>query len=1339
MAASQRLIWTVIPRGINTGSSPPRLRVSVVVSPRLEHSSPNPTTLAEYPDWLDWPASLATISFDLQLSNGTLIPWSALTRVTTPSSPRWRAIFLETTPVNPYTFPAIAQLPIASYPVGSILQFSRQLYRQVAQLGLVDLPTLPEKPGQQEESLLGLIGQLTFDEETWQQLRESLRGQLQSRERAVQWNEQTPLREAIQWAKYFHEPPAARNPWNPNPSYEAAYTPFVRVPLTPPRPDFHEIHAALLNHPLLLQQLGFVLVLEFEPPAGMPATGWIQLVNLQWTPKIPTTHITPQTLYERSAMLFLPQPAPGSELQDGLLNLAGGAYGLDTLDPDSMVHKLVSFAHAVREAWQGTPAPFQSDRRLGGTAMLEESRSLGTPAPRTVGIMLYRKNAAFKLRQHLMKAISHNSTATTGGTPQLTYDDLLRGYRVDVWNSLTGGWHSITLRQATYRLLRTADELSDTDESTLTEATTSRADAEPDELRLHEGILVWKGWSLAAPRPGRVLHTEDEDNPVDPPNDPLSDYQVQGEFKVPPGTLPRLRFGHQYRFRLRAVDVAGYSRGWQEVDPTDFSRATPPIVYRRWEPVPPPVLLMRQVPDATDWRGEQLEVMAIRCYNDTDDATPTTQTSERHVAAPRGSIELAEQHGKLDTGPGGRLDPTTYTMLVQREDTLPGGSATLPSAQWTNPVTGEQVTLPVEPGAQFVVPYLPDPLARAAVFQHVPGVPPGQAWWIQPDGSLQIETIPIPRGVVIVNFGRAEDWPAVPAFRLVLAEGNAAPVWDGGNRMLTLYLPKGAEQKVLYSCALGATLTEATAALDLMALYHELAGISPHLKSLAAHGLVWMVTPHRVLTLLHAVQRPLAEPQLTSVGLSPRGYGETKAELTADISYDGKSTGKLAVAAAWETPVDNPAEDEPRDGKDGRPAPVPGKASIAELITDRPGHNVLSGQKLVHEFGDTKHRVVRYRVTAVSRFREFYPVDMGPEKFVREGPERTLSIPSSARPAVLEAVYAIPAFRWNRRSDGTTYVSERQTLTRVYIQRPWYSSGEGELVAVVLPPGSIGGGGVPRGGGVLGQFAVRLLGSPSLPETLKPYVTQWGLDPIWLSAPVPSDIAPIPALFRDTVASAQGLTLEELTGATVDVVAYEPRYDAERKLWYVDIALDPGESYFPFIRFALARYQPESIADAHLSRVTQLDFIQLLPRRMAQVVQDGSVLRILVEGHTYRAGAAVHATSEMEAVLEARVVAAPDAELGWEPVWAAPLSRMESRTPGFWVGEVRLDNLPSRYQGKSLRLVLREYEQWVADAPFGFTKPGTLPDWMGSQFTRRLVYADTIALGQAGIQIPPER
>ena len=108
-----------------------------------------------------------------------------------------------------------------------------------------------------------------------------------------------------------------------------------------------------------------------------------------------------------------------------------------------------------------------------------------------------------------------------------------------------------------------------------------------------------------------------------------------------------------------------------------------------------------------------------------------------------------------------------------------------------------------------------------------------------------------------------------------------------------------------------------------------------------------------------------------------------------------------------------------------------------------------------------------------------------------------------------------------------------------------------------------------------------------------------------------------------TVDNAQvGLTLAE-TGTVVDIAAHDVRYDPDRDLWFCDVAVNPGnseQSYMPFVRLALARYQPNSLPGVHLSRVALADFIQLTPDRSVSVaVSSRTTRRVTVSGPGYTA------------------------------------------------------------------------------------------------------------------------
>jgi hypothetical protein len=164
---------------------------------------------------------------------------------------------------------------------------------------------------------------------------------------------------------------------------------------------------------------------------------------------------------------------------------------------------------------------------------------------------------------------------------------------------------------------------------------------------------------------------------------------------------------------------------------------------------------------------------------------------------------------------------------------------------------------------------------------------------------------------------------------------------------------------------------------------------------------------------------------------------------------------------------------------------------------------------------------------------------------------------------------------------------------------------------------------------------------------LKNFVTQWGNDPIWLSPFIPGaapkrdnfplartapdsdgkwlpSFAPAaeadqpPGPFKTT-----GLEHPDLRNpvaqSLVEIAPHDVFFDEDRQLWYCDIEVTWGAAYFPFIRLALARYQPVALDTVHLSNVILADFMPLVPDRWLNVMQtrDPRTRRVSVFGHTF--------------------------------------------------------------------------------------------------------------------------
>jgi hypothetical protein len=300
---------------------------------------------------------------------------------------------------------------------------------------------------------------------------------------------------------------------------------------------------------------------------------------------------------------------------------------------------------------------------------------------------------------------------------------------------------------------------------------------------------------------------------------------------------------------------------------------------------------------------------------------------------------------------------------------------------------------------------------------------------------------------------------------------------------------------------------------------------------------------------------------------------------------------------------------------------------------------------------------------------------------------------------------------------------------RVYLNRPWFSSGEGELLGVAL---------WSYQNGSLNQ-ATR--------DKFKPFFTQWGMDPIWQTAQLAG--APDVDNFPDADDAEYNVSLEEASArqpdgkaGRVSVVGFAPRYDEDRMLWFADLTINlPSESYMPFVRLALVRYQPRALADAKVSRVVLADFAQLTPDRSAMVTADphhSRTVRVAVSGVAPRGPAAVVRAKPMPKQVSARPTRirvrvqrhddAIDSDLAWKDV-AADVAKVTAEKDGpvagnadltIWAGTVQFATKPAAGE---FRLVIEEHE--FISANYSEVEHGIV------QQPSRLVYAEIFAVDEA--------
>ena len=791
------------------------------------------------------------------------------------------------------------------------------------------------------------------------------------------------------------------------------------------------------------------------------------------------------------------------------------------------------------------------------------------------------------------------------------------------------------------------------------------------------------------------------------------------EIALEPHTAPRADL-------LSAVAAADVAAGVETDKLPAFGLAgktiTPLTPFLRWDPVPPPVVVARRrfttaesahhlvirsgvAATASDDDGDQATVVPpaawiaqIQAANPAA-AADWRATSERHLAAPNGSQRLNELHGRFDGMIGGdaatgkrllaaalREDGTLFdTQLVNLDDpsgapVLQPGVSLQAGPEIATPETdlskfeGRNRGNPI-PAGHYVIhdvdtlalPYLPDPLAAGVAMGMSEANRGSPLLW-----AFAVES-------TAARFGG--EWPAPECFRLVLESGPQARTSIDGN-VITVALPPGERLEMRLSSSLRRE------DLKLFALWNL---IPSKLRALdlierpAADGQFWAMTPFLTISLVHAVPRPVLPP-ITASLVALRALDATSAGLVGVIDCHAPSTDQLDAEASWDEWVDDLAAPGPvREARHAAPfhlqvEPDENMVVLAGELKDEfdgkddgvvrvdwsgIGLGPVRIHRAVHQFGDTRHRVVDYRFRATTRFREYFDPTLLPTPESRSlmGAPRRLSLPATARPPAPVVDSVIPIFRWDATGDpGQPFGVRRRRRSglRVYLQRPWYRSGDDEQLAVVI-------------------------GNPTSDAA---HTSMWGADPVWLNA------GPATRLVGLSVEDVYGAVgLDKVRGPDsrlsppafadlpvpgkpplpVSIIGYHPEYNADRRLWFVDVAIEPAAAVWPFVRLAVARYQPNSLAGLELSTAVLCDFAQLPPERaMTMSRPDEGSVRVTVTGPIgLREGFVHNAFGALGAINEAAEPASTEASP--YPFGTADATNLVARNRRMWAMIERRD------------------------------------------------------------------
>jgi hypothetical protein len=1440
----EKAIWTALPDGLDKTK---RLRLSVHIAPRLttDDGDPSPRKLDEYPAFREWAERVAKMRWHVEFDNGVTAEGTPQSE---PETKLWGRLFPPDTFVRPHAFEDHAKKNFHSFPVREVLQFIKSTYAGLAAEG-PDLPSIdgPNALTKAFGPLAGLTNEIGHNKSFWDEVARAQAGiPLSERPdgevvRDVISATSSSANALFEAYRFYHRPGDMRPEFDP--AFDLKY-----IEPSPDRPDFdfHDVVGLLADHPRLLRMLGLVvdLVVKLENPhAQLAASGMVRVVPDGHLPESPAR--TPWTAYDLEDRWFGARPKDGFLMEHGLLRLSREFWDLFQVDVDGAALQAVGMGDVLARFTD----PEQRNH--------ETPSETGAPALRSGGFSLARQQRADKLLELLKDHSDLNDHLEQGALTVLHAENLLRGYRVDVFdeNGAAGKrWYPLHERIATHVIglpvepnPAKLDPIRDEGFIKSTAASSERADhpKPSDDLYLHETVVSWDGWSLAVPRPGKRIVEPGQGDKGGPlaRHDPAEGQSLPllSAVDIAPKTLPMLRVGHTYRVRIRTVDVAGNSVLFteKELAPLDSELASEAQLAVRFEPVPSPTVLRRHV----DTEGESLEHLVIRSNGGISAKNYATsekvvkalagaphayaEDSQRHLAPPKGSMQMAEFDGKFDVqmrGTAAQVRSALRTALREEGTFLDPKIVDTTSGLKTI----EQTTISVHP-KEAKVPKVRGSGLSGDEPDYDKKIPGAYAYYPDPKVLLPYLPDPLAIGIAVVGYditgaevlSKTQEFPGswenLQPFRIRLSE-LAAPAppapptpptieFTGG--VLEVRLPKAAVIRVKLSSIFPDGRLKDFAIWDWTPEPER----TEDLEAAAIGGRHWMLTPHRWLTLTHAVQQPLLTPDTTKVTVS-RQLGQTFASFDGTIANHARSTGRLDVFGHWTEDVDLISDDPPKMARTGNAVEHDAHAFGFDIgpTEDLADVTTTTVQRVSrHEFGDTKHRLIVYRSVATTRFREYLPPSIAADPLEIQREEKwqdaakkwieplVRNIPSSARPSTPDVVQTLPSFRWERHDEGPkrTHVRHGKAV-RVWLRRPWFSSGDGEQLGVVLEPAvRLATGWVtplavmdqdvtgfaltartpPKAapsrtraraarasapGSFMAAPTSELVATPitnvgvkqpkkkapfkipgaltpeAIHAMLQPYVTRWGSDPVWASK-LP-ELPPVVGDFTARISDRGGLTLDEVSPqAKVSVAGHEVYFDTNRMLWYSDIEIDNGDGYYPFVRLALARYQPHSVNGAHLSRITMTDFMQLAPDRTAVLEVGQGSAKITVRGYggenitgrmwspifsdiLFDPDATPTPNTTMRAILQRRPKGVPG-DLGWEA--AGPEITLSPQAKGFYVTWTGTIGVPMTDDGLDRRILITEIETFPRDMV------ESDPSYMFSprdHVRERIVYADAFDL-----------
>ena len=1155
LAAKLRTL--TLPHGLLTEGG----KVSVYFAPRLQAGTGPKRFLADFPEWLEWPTTLAGLldpaTFEIT-AQGVPLTWSIPPDSVDARLDVWQALF----PPD-----LVVESPDSDRPQFQGTRFEEREFAE----RLTALYTSVARGAPNGPPTAGAF--------------------LNSPQVTGLFQASGALGSVAQSARSFIGSGDGSGPGNTDDAQD------------PVQWDFHQWVSVLGQYPELLRLLGIVVDLEVSNPP-LPAPG--QDFHIETRTAYPNLPIGGRdeepvpTKYDNSFWWATCDP---TDNRAGFLSLGNGLWSAIDIDPLQSIQTLAGFS---RELVQGDDG--QAEARL--PALWENGWSIVRDEAAD------RADQKFRSAQQLQDAIRGGQL---GPEVAVCTDQITLGYRLDVrvdggsWRSL----HQRTVKSPSpavpttdYLIGRDGGSSSSTGGQQITHApaddegwitTTILSTGQPNAGVLRDQLVRWDGWSLSVnaygslvdPATGLVVPSVETEAA---PNSPV---QFTVDHAVPPGSLPPLQYGREYEFRVRLVDITGVSKELEEQEPA--GTVLGPVRYGRWHPVGAPTVI-RRVARPDPGVGDVPQTLVIT--SELGQAPGTVTATERLLFPPDTSWKTCELHREPDGG----HDPSSYTELTERD------ARSLEDQTIVDPDTGELLA----PGlVRQQVEYLSDPATDGVGIVGLPRAP---------------RLVSLPYG--------AGGWPTRSTARLVLQAGPTGTQVSAGEAVVQLQ-PAQQLRIQVGSAIAPAHLRDFGIYQQLEELGLPTRQLSSLRNRILAgqhwlfSGIRELELVHAVRLPLqlpevveHDVQRDIGDQTARirlRYDLDAHSTREVSAEARwtdpvdlvtepAPIEVDGAAAIAASDRIAYDDNDDLVAVDGVVDFFDTKRHDLLVDAEVlarfSRYFTEETtlsfgpdvqqlhGAGVVWGSvRVVDTSTDTRYRRgVDFDLTGTngSMFERlssgsipsdgevlvsYVPLPISRRTDDEGAAPYELTVPNTVKPAPLDIDLALPAVKRTEEivADFRVQIVHDGQQVRLWLNRPWYDTGVGELVGVLIDENQAG-----------------------VPET-----TTLARDVVFPSADVGP---PVRNNFPNFVEIGEELGPEPLgdgeTGPWL-VLGHPVVYHEESERWRCDIAVDDAPvndvGYRPFVQLHVARYQPESLNGVWLSNVQVLDPIQLGVKRTIDV------------------------------------------------------------------------------------------------------------------------------------------